>query len=566
MPTFEFTSPDGKKYQITGPEGATQDQAWQILQSRQGRDTPDTPDTQGTGPSFGAGLMRGVAKTGAGLAVGAEQLGALVSPKVERGWSSLLGDKAQQLKEFATSPNETWGESIGYWGSTAATGLLAPESAILKGASWIPGLGRLASAALRGSGTAARVGRAATGAATLGALQPTESGDLTSHAINAAVAGGTGGALGAYASTPAMQAMRAAGVRTTPGQNIPWIGREMERFYSRLPVLNRMIGAKVMQSVEDFNRNILYKDALAPLQNTVGGAGALPAKAGEQGLIDLEKTITSRFDPILQQATMNDPAGLTSDVQTIAQQYRGELDGNHMRRLADILNARIPGFSRQAGRGYFFTNTLPGTDLVGKTGVVSRLNEIGRKLLISKDSQEKTLGEAVMDVQSAILNRTQFNNPGGKAELDAVRESYRRYSDIVRSITNTDARGLSDPESMLRMMQKRGNKSFQQGGSRQYQMLQQLSRQAQEVGIPRAREAYRQISPWEIAMSGHGSDLALPIVGGLFAPKLMGAAVAPAFTYNRLGMGALDLLAKQSLAAQRVMGTSAAAASQGISQ
>lgn len=34
MPDFEFTSPEGKKYTVTGPEGATQEQAWQMLQKQ----------------------------------------------------------------------------------------------------------------------------------------------------------------------------------------------------------------------------------------------------------------------------------------------------------------------------------------------------------------------------------------------------------------------------------------------------------------------------------------------------------------------------------------------------
>lgn len=34
MPTFEFTSPEGKKYSVNGPPGATKEQAFQVLQAR----------------------------------------------------------------------------------------------------------------------------------------------------------------------------------------------------------------------------------------------------------------------------------------------------------------------------------------------------------------------------------------------------------------------------------------------------------------------------------------------------------------------------------------------------
>lgn len=47
MPTFDFTSPEGKTYSVTGPEGATKEQAFQILQSQlsQGID-PNIPTVE----------------------------------------------------------------------------------------------------------------------------------------------------------------------------------------------------------------------------------------------------------------------------------------------------------------------------------------------------------------------------------------------------------------------------------------------------------------------------------------------------------------------------------------
>jgi len=39
MPTFTFTSPEGKKYDVTGPEGATKEQAFGILQQQLGAGT-----------------------------------------------------------------------------------------------------------------------------------------------------------------------------------------------------------------------------------------------------------------------------------------------------------------------------------------------------------------------------------------------------------------------------------------------------------------------------------------------------------------------------------------------
>jgi len=61
MPTFEFTSPEGKSYSVDGPEGATPEQAYQILQSHLG--TPASSEGSSVGgvaKSLGVGLAQGV--------------------------------------------------------------------------------------------------------------------------------------------------------------------------------------------------------------------------------------------------------------------------------------------------------------------------------------------------------------------------------------------------------------------------------------------------------------------------------------------------------------------------
>lgn len=61
MPTFDFTSPDGKNYSVQGPDGATPEQAFQILQGQIGS-TPPGPQgssTVGVAKSLGSGLGEG---------------------------------------------------------------------------------------------------------------------------------------------------------------------------------------------------------------------------------------------------------------------------------------------------------------------------------------------------------------------------------------------------------------------------------------------------------------------------------------------------------------------------
>lgn len=62
MPTFDFTAPDGKSYSVSGPEGATPEQAFEILQSQIGPAAPkEAPGSSlgGVAKSLGVGVAEG---------------------------------------------------------------------------------------------------------------------------------------------------------------------------------------------------------------------------------------------------------------------------------------------------------------------------------------------------------------------------------------------------------------------------------------------------------------------------------------------------------------------------
>jgi hypothetical protein len=66
MPSFTFTSPEGKSYTVNGPEGSTQEQAWAILQQQIGGSTapveqkkPEERTWAEAGQDIGAGLIQG---------------------------------------------------------------------------------------------------------------------------------------------------------------------------------------------------------------------------------------------------------------------------------------------------------------------------------------------------------------------------------------------------------------------------------------------------------------------------------------------------------------------------
>ena len=121
MPTFEFTSPEGKTYEVQGPEGATKAQAFEILQQRLGGEKPSGPAApQSTfGRNIGLGTrdvltglgsavqspfeaVGGFAK-GAAELVGAPQAGAAMQRAIV---PSNLGEMASNVMGLPTPQTE----------------------------------------------------------------------------------------------------------------------------------------------------------------------------------------------------------------------------------------------------------------------------------------------------------------------------------------------------------------------------------------------------------------------------------------------------------------------------
>ena len=95
MPTFDFTSPEGKTYSVEGPEGATQAEAFAILQTQIG-----APKPAETSPSSSIG---GVAKSlGTGLAEGAIGLAGLPGDLMHLGLRA-LGDNLTPESNYGSN-------------------------------------------------------------------------------------------------------------------------------------------------------------------------------------------------------------------------------------------------------------------------------------------------------------------------------------------------------------------------------------------------------------------------------------------------------------------------------
>jgi hypothetical protein len=102
MPIFDFTAPDGKTYTVEGPEGATQEQAFQILQQQIGKPeaAPEVGMLEDAAKSVGAGLANATAGT---LGMGGDVRSLLSAGTDALGSKLGIGaDKVQAFKDMAS--------------------------------------------------------------------------------------------------------------------------------------------------------------------------------------------------------------------------------------------------------------------------------------------------------------------------------------------------------------------------------------------------------------------------------------------------------------------------------
>ncbi len=235
MATFEITSPDGKKYRITAPEGASEQDAIKHLQSQLGQASvtksdpyKETAQKQSTVENLLAGAGGGMY----GMYLGAKQLLGKTTP-----------EEITQHKQAMEGLRSTTAGTVGDIGGQ----ILATIPAM-----FIPGVNTAVGAGLTGAG--------------IGALQPTtEEGERG----NNMVLGGIGGVAGKYAgdaigkllkpvpraidNSAGVAAADRLGMQLTPGQKTGSTGlQQIEAVLSRTPG-----SAGMFDAIKDANQGKL---------------------------------------------------------------------------------------------------------------------------------------------------------------------------------------------------------------------------------------------------------------------------------------------------------------------
>lgn len=210
--TFKFTSPEGKKYSVEGPDGATEQEAFQILQSQLGAgaqtSAPSKPFGQQLNDSiadiprqFGLAARYGIEGTG-------EAFNLLATPF--RAGLNMLAPKKQTLPGLVAgaTPRDVF-QPVNFRGLADAVGLPEPRNAIERV------VGDMTRTVAGGMVPVAAAGRVAQGAS---GVTKSVAQTLATNPLQQLVSAGAAGAAGGYVretggnNTSQMLASVAAGV------------------------------------------------------------------------------------------------------------------------------------------------------------------------------------------------------------------------------------------------------------------------------------------------------------------------------------------------------------------
>lgn len=240
MATFTFTSPGGKSYSVEGPEGATPDQAFGVLQSQlkssgnldyyknmSGATPVDPTADMGTGERALAGVGMGMSRIGRGVAQAGLAAVDAVAPRQQTLSGIVAGSQpTSRAQEYQGQIDQAHYDEGALENTTAGkAGNVAGQVAALIPTAFIPGANTLGGAALIGAGTGALTtegGIKERGVAALGGAIGGAGGIAAGRAAGAGLSrlGGRAARIGAENSVKneTIQAARQAGYVLPPSE------------------------------------------------------------------------------------------------------------------------------------------------------------------------------------------------------------------------------------------------------------------------------------------------------------------------------------------------------------
>jgi hypothetical protein len=399
----------------------------------------------------------------------------------------------------------------------------------------------MAPGALGGATAAARLGGAAIAGGTMAALNPVTEGNFwgqkAKQTAEGAAMGYVGGEVGgrvANALAPqfqgAVKRLLDAGVSLTPGQMVGGFSKRAEDTLNSLPVVGHVMDAANRRSIESFNIAAI-NEALSPIgvalpKGTEAGYGAI--RAGQEALSDA-------YGRLLPQVSLTIDRPFAQRMAQI-RQAASELPADNARQFETIIQNRVAGRTAQTG------GVLDGKML---KDIESELSQLSAGFRGSQMAGERDLGRRLSEVNDAIRDTLERQNPAQRAELRAINAAYGRFADVENAAAaRPTALGVFSPGDLLRGANKGETRRVRAAGSAPMADLAQAAQEVLPNKVPDNGTAQR-VGMIEAALG------VLGVFGG--HPGLVAGGAAAALPYSRPGMNLLNAWATKLPATRNML-------------
>lgn len=223
---------------------------------------------------------------------------------------------------------------------------------------------------------------------------------------------GINAATAATRGASAVAKMRDAKVDLTPGQAAGGIFQRLEDKATSIPILGDFINRARTSGIESFNRATANK-VLEPIGQTLDKG----AKPGREMISEVGRRVSKAYEDLLPGLTLKPDKALVADISA-AKAKVAELPAE----IQTVFNKTIDNrLLARFGEGVMDGKTLKATE--------SDLGRLATQYRSSADSFQRTVGEAIGDVQAALRSALTRSNP---EQAEALKEINRAYSMVLR--------------------------------------------------------------------------------------------------------------------------------------
>ncbi|TFH46252.1 MAG: hypothetical protein E4H01_10280, partial [Lysobacterales bacterium] len=490
MPIFEITSPEGKKYRVTAPEGATREDALQHVQSTISKESSVKPSP--ANPA--AGIVRDVLSNVPGgqfapdLFMGLRSIPDAGAQLLTRGMEaaapagSNLEKWAQRQRQSVEATNQEAQAAYQQYDPESRSGSSVARAL---GASIIPGIAvsRLAPAAT----LAGKALQGGTVGGAQGALTPVEPG--SDFWDEKAMQTGTGLAVGGAAApiagrilspktSPEVKQLLDAGVTPPPGQVLGGAFKSIEEATTSIPLYGEAVKAGQSRAIHEFNR-ALYMKTLAPLgSNAVEIAKKGPIE--NEGIKVVGDTLSNAYEQVLQLVRPS------------------PLDANFMSAIGNLHSmtptALRDDFANAIRRSVLDKMTPAGTITASVFKYAE--SELGRlaRSYKPKGGAESELGRAFDQAKLELRTMVARTNPTTAPHIQAINNGWTTLVQVERAGAMIGAKdGVISPAQFLNAVQKSAKDTVRGRGFARGTVLNQdfaqaadkvLSRRIPDSGTP----------------------------------------------------------------------------------